>query len=87
MDELPNRKWVRVREAAAYLQVSQNTVIRLIHDGRLEALRPGKRDFRVIRSSLLAYASKKIEMGAELDEDGQWGWSFDADRTRRKGTS
>jgi len=81
--QLPNRRWVRVSEAAAYLQVSQNTVLRLIHEGRLEAFRPAKRDFRVMRDSLLKYVDKKIEMGPELDEDGQWGWNFGESAPRK----
>lgn len=49
-------KYLTVTEIATELRVSKMTVYRMIHDGRLEALRVG-RSFRVHESVVAAYKS------------------------------
>jgi excisionase family DNA binding protein len=71
--DLPNRPWIRVREAAAFLDLSRSSVQRLVNEGMLVAHRPGKRDFRISRESLVAYREKKIDLGPEFEFDDRTG--------------
>jgi excisionase family DNA binding protein len=51
---LPDDRFLTVAEVADALRVSKMTIYRLVHDGRLPAIRVG-RSFRVPESSLRAY--------------------------------
>lgn len=51
-----------VREASAYLRVSNMTLYRLIKDGTLPAIRVGK-NYRIRESDLVAY------LGASPDDE------------------
>lgn len=51
--------WVSVNEAADLLNVSQQTVYRLIQDDGLPAYRIGKRTLRIDRMELKKWAAKK----------------------------
>lgn len=47
----PNLRWLTIRDAARYLQVSPQTVRGIIHDGRLKVVRIGLH-FRIDRVDL-----------------------------------
>lgn len=51
-------KFLTVAEIAARVRVSEQTVLRLIHSGDLEAIRAGRRSFRVPEPSVENFLRK-----------------------------
>ena len=55
--ELPERKWVTVREVAEHLDTSKPTIYRLVRNGILSAIRI-KKCIRILREDVLNYESR-----------------------------
>lgn len=62
-------RFLSCQEAARILDLSDDTIRRLIHAGRLDAVRVGKRCLRVTADSVRRFAEPVVPSGVRRGED------------------
>ena len=60
--------YLRIREAAALLAVSEATIRRMVRTGTLQAVRIGKRNIRIRRASIEAFKGENLESEVQFND-------------------
>ena len=60
--------YLRIREAAALLAVSEATIRRMLRTGTLQAVRIGKRNIRIRRASIEAFKGENLESEVQFND-------------------
>ena len=69
MDMLKKKRFFRLNEVAAILDVSSRTIYRMIHDGRLSAVKWGSGPWRIPRESLAELLPEDTFSGGGIPGD------------------